>query len=292
MITKSFPLLFVFLWSSAFVSGKIIVADSSAFAALAFRFVIVLMGFWAVGILLQERFKITLSQLIYGLGTGVLFHGFYLGGVFYAQSQGMSAGLSALIVSLQPVLTAALAGPILGEHLKKWGWLGIGLGFSGAALVIGIDVNNAAPPIAFIAVIISLLAVTAGTLWTKAVPSEMPLSVSNSYQALGASIFHIVMMSIIEDPFIDFTPAFILSMGWQILAVSFGAFTILMILIRSGSASQTATLFFLVPPTSALMAWFILAEALDIQDIAGFCLASLGVYLATRPWAKHNNGKS
>lgn len=286
MMTKSFPLLFVFLWSSAFISGKIIVSDSSAFAALGFRFVIVMIGFWAGGMLWRERFKVTKAQLCYGIGTGVLFHGLYLGGVFFAQSKGMSAGLSALIVSLQPILTAALAGPILGEHLGKWGWLGIGLGFLGAALVVGIDASSDAPPIAFIAVIIALIAVSVGTLWTKAVSSDMPLTVSNSYQALGASLFHIVMMLWIEDPFIHFTPSFMLAMGWQIFAVSFGAFTILMILIKSGSASQTATLFFLVPPTSALMAWLVLGEGLDAQDIAGFCLASLGVYLATRQWAK------
>lgn len=287
MMSRSFPLIFVLLWSSAFISGKIIVEDASAFAALGFRFVLVMAGFWAVGMLWRERFAVTGSQAVYCIGTGVLFHGFYLGGVFYAQSQGMSAGLSALIVSLQPVLTAACAGPLLGEYLNKWGWLGIAFGFCGAVLVIGFDIGGDVPLIAFIAVVISLLAVSAGTLWTKAVPSDVPLTVSNSYQALGASLFHGIMMLWAEEPFISFTPAFIAAMGWQILAVSFGAFTILMILIKSGSASQTATLFFLVPPVSAVMAWMVLGETLSAQDITGFCLASFGVYLATRAWAKH-----
>ncbi len=219
----------------------------------------------------------------------MLFHGLYLGGVFFAQSEGMSAGLSALIVSLQPVLTAVLAGPVLGERLSRWGWLGIGLGFSGAALVIGIDVGNDIPAIGFIATVIALIAVSAGTLWTKKQPSTMPLSVSNFYQAIGAGMFHLTMVLLFEDAQIHLTLPYILSMSWQIIAVSFGAFTILMILIKSGSASQTATLFFLVPPVSALMAWLVLDEFLTMQDIAGFCIASAGVYIATRPWARHND---
>ena len=287
-MTKSFPLLFVLLWSSAFISGKIIVADGTPFASLGVRFIIVASGFGLVGLYLKDSFHVSKSELFYAIGTGVLFHGLYLGGVFFAQSEGMSAGLSALIVSLQPILTAVLAGPVLGERLTKWGWIGIALGFGGAALVIGIDVGNDIPAIGFIATIIALLAVSAGTLWTKKSPSNMPLSVSNCYQAIGAGLFHLVMVLGFEDAQITVTWPFILAMSWQIIAVSFGAFTILMILIKSGSASQTATLFFLVPPVSALMAWLVLDEFLTIQDIAGFCLASAGVYIATRRWARQS----
>jgi len=265
------------------------VTDGTPFASLGVRFVIVASGFGLVGLYLRDKFSVSASELIYALGTGVLFHGLYLGGVFFAQSEGMSAGLSALIVSLQPILTAVLAGPVLGERLTRWGWLGIGLGFSGAALVIGIDVGKDIPAIGFIATIIALMAVSAGTLWTKKQPSNMPLSVSNFYQAIGAGLFHLAMVLLFEDAQINLTLPYILSMSWQIIAVSFGAFTILMILIKSGSASQTATLFFLVPPVSALMAWLVLDEFLTIQDIAGFCLASAGVYIATRPSARHND---
>lgn len=263
-------------------------ADGTPFASLGVRFIIVASGFGLVGLYLKDSFHVSKSELFYAIGTGVLFHGLYLGGVFFAQSEGMSAGLSALIVSLQPILTAVLAGPVLGERLTKWGWIGIALGFGGAALVIGIDVGNDIPAIGFIATIIALLAVSAGTLWTKKSPSNMPLSVSNCYQAIGAGLFHLVMVLGFEDAQITVTWPFILAMSWQIMAVSFGAFTILMILIKSGSASQTATLFFLVPPVSALMAWLVLDEFLTIQDIAGFCLASAGVYIATRRWARQS----
>ncbi|MEC7208994.1 MAG: DMT family transporter, partial [Pseudomonadota bacterium] len=127
---------------------------------------------------------------------------------------------------------------------------------------------------------------TAGTLWQKRLSGRLPLSVSNMYQAVAACLFHLLVMLAIEDPFLTFTPSFIMAMGWQILAVSFGAFTILMYLIKMGSASQTATLFFLVPPVSAVMGWLFVNEHLTATDITGLIIATVGVYVATRPQPK------
>lgn len=282
-MNRSFPFLFVILWSSAFITSKIIVQDASAFASLAFRFAIVTVGFFCFAAVLKESLLASRRDMLEAAGTGILFHGLYLGGVFFAISKGMPAGLSALIVSLQPVLTGALAGPILGEQVTWRQWLGIALGFGGAALVLGLDVGGELPLIGLVATAISLLAVTAGTLWQKRLSGRLPLSVSNMYQALAACLFHCLVMLVIETPFIDFTPSFMIAMGWQILAVSFGAFTILMYLIKAGSASQTATLFFLVPPVSAVMGWLFVNESLTASDIAGLLIATVGVYVATRP---------
>ena len=283
-MTRSFPFLFVMLWSSAFITSKIIVQDASAFASLAFRFALVSAGFFLFAALLKESLIARRKDILEAAGTGILFHGLYLGGVFFAISKGMPAGLSALIVSLQPVLTGALAGPVLGEQVTWRQWLGIALGFGGAALVLGLDVGGELPLIGLVATTVSLLAVTTGTLWQKRLSGRLPLSVSNMYQAIAACLFHLGVMLAIEEPFLDFTPSFVLAMGWQILAVSFGAFTILMYLIKSGSASQTATLFFLVPPVSAVMGWLFLNESLTALDIAGFMIATAGVYVATRPY--------
>lgn len=282
-MTRSFPFLFVILWSSAFITSKIIVQDASPFASLAFRFAVVTAGFFCFAAVLKESLLASRKDMLEAAGTGILFHGLYLGGVFFAISKGMPAGLSALIVSLQPVLTGALAGPVLGEQVTWRQWLGIAFGFGGAALVLGFDVGGGLPLIGLIATAISLLAVTAGTLWQKRLSGRLPLSVSNMYQAMAACFFHLLVMLAIEEPFIAFTPSFMMAMGWQILAVSFGAFTILMYLIKSGSASQTATLFFLVPPVSAVMGWLFVNEALSTSDIAGLVIATMGVYVATRP---------
>jgi len=280
---RSFPFLFVILWSSAFITSKIIVQDASPFASLAFRFAIVTAGFFCFAAFLKESLLASRKDMLEAAGTGILFHGLYLGGVFFAISKGMPAGLSALIVSLQPVLTGALAGPVLGEQVTWRQWLGIALGFGGAALVLGLDVGGELPLVGLIATAVSLLAVTAGTLWQKRLSGRLPLSVSNMYQAMAACLFHLVVMLAIEDAFLAFTPSFVMAMGWQILAVSFGAFTILMYLIKAGSASQTATLFFLVPPVSAVMGWLFVNERLTAIDITGLLIATIGVYVATRP---------
>jgi len=278
---RGFPLIFVLLWASAFITGKVIVQDASPFASLGFRFAIVALGFLIFALIIKEKVRAPLTDILEAGATGVLFHGLYLGGVFFAISKGMPAGMAALLVSLQPVLTGALAGPVLGEQVTWRQWLGIALGFGGAAAVLGLDIGISFPIIAFASAMTGLIAVTIGTLWQKKLSGKLPLSVSNFYQALAACIFHLGVMTLFEIPFINFTSEFIYAMGWQILAVSFGAFTILMYLIKIGSASQTATLFFLVPPVSAVMGYLFLGEALSVIDILGLIAATIGVYIAT-----------
>jgi len=280
-MVRTFPLLFVLLWASAFITSKVIVTSASPFAALGFRFALVSLGFLAFALVMRDWVRHRFVDILEAGATGILFHGFYLGGVFFAISRGMPAGIAALLVSLQPVLTGALAGPILGEKVTWRQWLGIALGFGGAAMVLGLDIGTGFPLIAFLSAMTGLLAVTAGTLWQKKLSGKLPLSVSNFYQALAACLFHLLGMALVETPFIHFTPAFIYAMGWQILAVSFGAFTILMYLIKIGSASRTATLFFLVPPVSAVMGYLFLGELLTRLDIIGLVTATIGVYIAT-----------
>ena len=152
----------------------------------------------------------------------------------------------------------------------------------GAAMVLGIDVGNGIPLIGFIATVISLIAITTSTIWQKKLSNNLPLPVSNFYQALGGFSFHLLIIIIFVDPYINFTKTFIFAMSHQIFLVSFGAFTILMYLIKKNSASKTVSIFFLIPPTSAFMAWVFLNEKLNTLDLIGFVVASIGVYIATR----------
>ena len=133
-----------------------------------------------------------------------------------------------------------------------------------------------------IATIIALLAITFSTLWQKKISNNLPLSVSNMNQALGGVVFHIVIIILFAEPYIDFSTTFLIAMSHQIFLVSFGAFTILMFLIKRNSASKTVSIFFLIPPTSALMAWIFLNESLSNLDLLGFLIATIGVYIATR----------
>ena len=202
-MVKIFPLIFIVLWSSAFVTTKPIIDNSDPFAALAFRFFFVALGFFLFSIYTKKQILTNQKNLIQSLFSGVLFHGIYLGGVFYSISIGMPTGIAALIVTLQPILTNALAGKFLGEKVSFKQWLGIALGFLGAALVLGFDIGAGLPIIGVIASFIALLAITTSTLWQKKISNNLPLSVSNMYQAIGGCLFHLIIIFIFIEPYIN-----------------------------------------------------------------------------------------
>ena len=281
-MVKIFPFIFILLWSSAFITTKPIIDNSDPFAALSFRFALVALGFFLFSLYSKEKILVNKRNFFESFFSGVLFHGFYLGGVFYSISIGMPTGIAALIVTLQPILTNALSGPILNEKVSTKEWVGVLLGFVGAALVLGFDVGSKIPTVGLVATIIALLAITFSTLWQKKLSNNLPLSVSNTYQALGGCLFHLLIIFLFVDPYIDFTQTFIIAMSHQIFLVSFGAFTILMYLIKNNSASKTVSIFFLIPATSAFMAWLFLDENLTNLDLLGFLITTIGVYIATR----------
>ena len=282
MMIKIFPFIFILLWSSAFITTKPIIDNSDPFAALAFRFALVALGFFLFSIYSKQKILVSKRNFFESFFSGVLFHGFYLGGVFFSISKGLPTGIAALVVTLNPILTNALAGPLLNEKVTWKQWVGIILGFLGAAIVLGFDVGTNLPTIGIIAVFISLIAVTSATLWQKKLSNNLSLPVSNMYQAIGGFLFHILIVLFFTEPYINFSSTFIIAMTHQIVLVSFGAFTILMYLIKHHSASKTVSLFFLIPATSALIAWIFLNETLNIFDICGFIIASIGVFIATR----------
>ena len=279
---RIYPFIFILLWSSAFITTKPIVDNSDPFSALAFRFFFVALGFYVFSIYTKQKLIVNQKNLIESVLSGVLFHGLYLGGVFYSISIGMPTGIAALIVTLQPVLTNALSGPILGEKVNKKQWTGVLLGFLGAVLVLGLDVGSNIPILGLIATIVALVSITTSTIWQKKLSNNLPLSVSNFYQAVGGCLFHILAILLISKPYISFTDTFLIAMSHQIFLVSFGAFTILMFLIKNNSASKTVSIFFLIPATSAFMAWLFLNETLTTLDIVGFVITTIGVYIATR----------
>ena len=279
---KFLPIIFILLWSSAFITTKPIVDNSDPFSALFFRFFIVATGFFIFSIFTKKKIFGKKKHLIQSFFSGVLFHGFYLGGVFFSVSKGLPTGIAALIVTLQPILTNALAGPLLNEKVTWKQWIGVILGFVGAILVLGFDGGNKFPNIGIISAFIALIAITLSTLWQKKLSNNLPLSVSNMYQAIGGCLFHLIIIFLFVEPYINFSKTFVIAISHQIFLVSFGAFTILMYLIKNNSASKTVTIFFLIPAISAAMAWMFLDETLSVYDIIGFMIASSGVFIATR----------
>ena len=279
---KVFPFVFILLRSSAFITTKPIIDNSDPFSALAFRFALVALGFFLFSIYSKKKIIVYRKNFFESFFSGFLFHGVYLGGVFFSISKGMPTGIAALIVTLQPILTNALSGPILNEKVSLQQWIGVLLGFSGAVMVLGFDIGTEIPTIGLVATVIALVAITTSTIWQKKLSNNLPLSVSNMNQALGGFIFHIIIIILFAEPYINFSTTFIIAMSHQIFLVSFGAFTILMFLIKKNSASKTVSIFFLIPPTSAFMAWLFLNENLSNLDLLGFLIATIGVYIATR----------
>ena len=279
---RIYPFIFILLWSSAFITTKPIVDNSDPFSALAFRFFFVAIGFYLFSLYSNHSIIVKKRNIIESFFSGVLFHGLYLGGVFYSISIGMPTGIAALIVTLQPILTNALSGPMLGEKVTVKQWIGVLFGFIGSALVLGFEVGSEIPLMGLIATIVALISITASTIWQKKLSTNLPLPVSNFYQAVGGCLFHTIVIIFFTEPYINFTKTFLIAMSHQIILVSFGAFTILMFLIKKNSASKTVSIFFLIPATSAFMAWFFLNESLTSLDLLGFLITTIGVYVATR----------
>ena len=281
-MVKVFPFIFILLWSSAFITTKPIIDNSEPFSALAFRFALVALGFFLFSFFSKKKIFTDRKNFIESFLSGVLFHGIYLGGVFFSISKGMPTGIAALIVTLQPILTNALSGPLLNEKVSIKQWIGVLLGFSGATMVLGFEVGSEIPTIGVVSTVIALIAITTSTIWQKKLSNNLPLSVSNMNQALGGFVFHIIIIFLFAKPYINLSTTFLIAMSHQVFLVSFGAFTILMFLIKKNSASKTVSIFFLIPPTSAFMAWVFLNESLSKLDFLGFLIATIGVYIATR----------
>ena len=287
-MSQFFPFIFVLLWSSAFITTLPIVLNSDPFSALAFRFFFVAVCFFIYSIVKKIKIKVNFRNLFNSFSTGILFHGFYLGGVFYSIFVGLPTSIVALIVTLQPILTNILAGYFLNEEVNIYQWIGVILGFTGAVMVIGFDIGSTLPVKGLIAAVIALIAITTSTIWQKKISNDIPLPVNNMYQAIGALLFHLIIIILIfEDAFIIINLEFLLAMSHQVFLVSLGAFSILMYLIKNNSASKTVSLFFLIPAVTATMAWIFLGENLSLVDVIGFIITSIGVFISTRKQKVH-----
>ena len=287
------PLVFVGLWSSAFVTAKVGVVYATPFAMLLARFSIVSLLF--VAMLLVTRMwllarrrprapvaRSALPTILLTALVGVLLHGVYLGSVFFALSVGLSAGISALIVSLQPILASALAVVLFSEKLRLPQIAGIVTGMAGVVLVLWPKLGGSMSTLGLISVSIGLVAITGGTLLQKRIGNRIALLTGNIIQTVAASLFFAVICSTVESPRISWEPPFVMALAWQVVMVSAGAYLILMVLIQRDSMAATSSLLFLVPPVTAVIAAIGFDEPLTLFSLTGFAVTSAGVYLVTR----------
>ncbi len=283
------PVVFVLLWSTGFVGAKYGLPYAEPFTFLALRLAM-------AGVLLAVRAAATRSawpsnrQQAGRAGVaGLLLHAGYLGGVFFAIDSGLPASVAAVVVSLQPVLTAALATRLLGERLVGVQWLGLALGVGGAALVLAPGLASAAgdagafPPAGVVSCLVALLAGTAGTLWQKKHGDDIPLLSGTVVQYTASALVLVAVAAATETMAIEWTADFVLALVWLVLPLSLGAVLLLLFLLRRGSASGVSSLLYLVPPATAVEAYLLFGEELPVLSLVGVVVTTVGVALVLRP---------
>jgi drug/metabolite transporter (DMT)-like permease len=281
---RFYPFLFVFLWSTGFIGAKygLPYAEPLSFLLTRYCFVISLMT--VIALVTRAPWPKVPMQWVHIGVSGLLVHAVYLGGVFIAIKQGLPAGVTALVVGMQPLLTAFGAGWLLGEKVDGRQWAGLGLGFVGVALVVSGKFGEAAAlgPMLTPAVI-APLGITAGTLYQKRFCAKFDLRTGSVIQFVPTAIVTAIAVALFEDYRIEWTGQFAFALGWLVLVLSLGAISLLNLLIRSGSAVNVASLFYLTPPMTALIAFVIFGENLTLTATFGMLLAVSGVYLVARP---------
>ncbi len=281
-----YPLLFVALWSTGFIGAKfgLPCVEPLTFLAVRYAAVLVLMGLvvWHT----RAPWPATLRECGHIAVTGVLVHAVYLGGVFIAIGHGLPAGVAAIVVGLQPLLTALGAGWLLREKVRATQWAGLAAGFAGVALVVAHKVAAGAGLATLwtllFPVAVALLAITAGTLYQKRYCPSFDLRTGSLIQFIPSLVLTGLAAAATETMHIEWTGSFVFALAWLVLVLSLGAVTLLNVLIRSGTAVNVASLFYLVPPCTALVAWALFGETLTGLALAGMGLTVFGVWLARK----------
>jgi drug/metabolite transporter (DMT)-like permease len=278
-----FPLLFVVLWSTGFIGAKLGLPDCEPLTLLSLRYAAVLLLMGAVALATRAPWPADKRQWLHIAVSGLLIHAVYLGGVFTAIRLGLPAGVTALVVGLQPVLTALGAGLFLRERVRATQWAGLALGLGGVVLVVANKVG-AGPSASSLLVpaVIALAGITAGTLYQKRFCAGFDLRTGSVIQFLPCLVVTALAASQTETMVVRWTPAFVFALAWLVLVLSVGAVSLLNVLIRSGSAVNVASLFYLTPPTTALIAWAMFDETLTGLALAGMAVTVFGVWLARK----------
>lgn len=280
------PGLFVLIWATGFVAARFVAPHAEALTFVALRVVGVALVLALIAQMLGARYPRDRAGWLNAGIAGVLMQGIYVIGVFWSVQHGLPAGIAALVGSLQPLLTATLAGPILGEAVSRRRWLGIGAGFSGALLVlapkVGASGSAGIPVPSLAACLAAMVAMTGGTLWQKSRGGGADLLSNATIQFLGASVLAVPAALVFGTGHFDGSTHLWFGLAWSILINSVAGILLLLALIRRGAVAGVSALLFLVPPVSALMAYGLFGESLEPLQIGGMVLAALGVMIASR----------
>lgn len=274
------PFLFVLLWSSGFIGSKLGVPYAEPFTFLTLRYCIVLAVLIPIALLTGAAWPKGITQLAHVALAGLLIHALYLSGCVWSLRLGLPSGILSLVVSMQPLFTAAFAGLTLGERVQPRQWGGLALGFLGTALVVAHKTGSGLTPLMLVPAVAALIGITAGTLWQKRHCPAFDLRTSTVVQYSASLLITAVLALTTETMQVQWSGQFVFALLWVAFVLSIGAISLLNHLIRSGTAVNVTSLFYTVPPVTALMAWAMFGETLTGLSLVGMVVAVLGVWLA------------
>ncbi len=281
------PWLFVWIWSTGFLAAKYGLPYAEPFTLLVYRFIFTLLVLLPIIVFQRRAWPRSQSEILHLMVAGVLIHGVYLGGVFQAIEWGMPAGLSAMIIGLQPLCMALIAGRMLREGISKRQWTGLGLGLVGLYFILFERFDFTAevilsdfPVWALVVIALSLLGISLGTVYQKRYCGNMDLITGTWIQYFSALLVCLPVAGLFEQGVVDWTLPFVATLAWQVLGLSIGAILLLMAMISKDASVRVGSYFYLVSPLVALQAWYLFGETLGFASGLGVALIVFGVGLA------------
>jgi drug/metabolite transporter (DMT)-like permease len=278
---RAMPIVFVLIWSTGFIVARYGMPYAPPMKFLATRYALSLLCFAAWVVLARVKAPSGRAQWLHLAVVGVLVHAGYLGGVWSAVKLGMGSGLSALIVGLQPVLTALWLSSMGGKvSARQWG--GLALGFVGLLLVVSTKLGHGEATVVNLSfAAIALLSITVGTLYQKRYVAPCDVRSANAVQ-LGAALLVTLPLAVLEPETMQWNAQLTWAMAWSVIGLTLGGSSLLYLLIQRGAATSVTSLLYLVPPTTAFLAWILFGEAITVATVAGTLLTALGVWLVVR----------
>ncbi len=287
LIIKAMPIIFVFLWSTGFIGAKMGLPYVEPMTFLALRFGVCIL--FMVPFVLMTRTRWPTRRIDYfhiSIG-GLLMHGGYLGFVFLSISKGTPAGISSLIVGIQPLIVAALAGVLLKENVSLQKWIGLLLGLAGVFLVVFNKLSVGEGTLFGMSFsFIALISISAGTLYQKKFCSHMNIKSGNLIQFVVAGAYFYLMSLLFETGEVIWSGELVFALLWLVIILSLGAMTLLYMLLRKGAAANVSSLFYLTPPCTAVVAYFLFDETLGVFALIGMGIAVAGVALVNYRFKK------
>ncbi len=279
MLSRFAPALFVLLWSTGFVGAKYGLPYADPFVFLSVRILIAAFILFVIALVLKLPISIGASAIRRSSLIGFFLHACYLGGVFFSISKGLPAGVAAVVTSLQPVLVSLMAVKILGEQLKAKQVAGLVIGLIGVVLVLGPTFEQDIPASSVIGILIALIGSTTATLLQKKFGTDVPLISGTAYQYLASGLILAIAAVATSGTRIQWSGQFIVAFVWLIGGISVGAILLLLWLLNTGSAASVSSLFYLVPPATAVEAFLLFGEKVNTQGFLGIGVTALGVWL-------------